>query len=59
LQAINLYKSGQAYVSIGQQLGYERHTIGKWFKQYSQPGLIGCQQLEKGKKSGSIISGQA
>ena len=61
LQALYLDQSGQApdYGSIGQQVGYERHTVGKWFKQYSQQGLIGCQQLEMGKKSGSIISGKA
>lgn len=61
LQALYLYKSGQAqdYGSISQQLGYERHTVGKWFKQYEQQGLAGCQQLEMGKKSGSLISGQA
>lgn len=61
LQALYLYKSGQAqdYGSIGQQVGYERHTVGKWFKQYSQQGVSGCQQLERGKKSGSIISGKA
>jgi transposase len=56
-----LYRSGQEqdYSAIGQQVGYERHTVGKWFKQYSQHGLAACQQLEMGKKSGSIISGQA
>jgi transposase len=61
LQALYLYQSGQAqdYGSIGQQVGYERHTVGKWFKQYSHQGLSGCQQLEMGKKSGSIISGKA
>ena len=61
LQALYLYKSGQAqdYSTIGQQLSYERHTVGKWFKQYSQQGLTGCQQLEMGKKSGSLIRGQA
>ena len=61
LQALYLYKSGQAqdYGTIGQQLGYERHTVGKWFKQYGQQGLAACQALEMGKKSGSIISGQA
>ena len=33
LQALYLYQSGQApdYGSIGQQVGYERHTVGKWF----------------------------
>ncbi len=37
LQALYLYKSGQvqAYGAIGKQLGYEQHTVGKWFKQYS------------------------
>ncbi len=61
LQALYLYKSGQAldYAAIAQQLGYERHTVGKWFKQYVQQGLAGCQQLAMGKQSGSIISGQA
>jgi transposase len=61
LQALYLYKSGQApdYGSISEQVGYERHTVGKWFRQYSQRGLAACQALEMGKKSGSIISGQA
>jgi transposase len=61
LQAFYLYQSGQApdYGSISEQVGYERHTVGKWFKQYSQEGLAACQALEMGKKSGSIISGKA
>lgn len=61
LQALYLYQSGQEqdYAAIGQQLGYERHTIGKWFSQYRQKGLAACQALEMGKKSGSRISGQA
>lgn len=59
LQAFYLYKSGQDYGAISQQLGYERHTVGKWFKQYSQQGLAACQALAMGKKSGSLISGQA
>jgi transposase len=61
LQALYLYKSGQAqeYGAISEQVGYERHTIGKWFRQYSQKGITACQALEMGKKSGSIISGKA
>jgi transposase len=61
LQALYLYKSGQGqdYGTISEQVGYERHTVGKWFRQYSQQGLTGCQQLAMGKKSGSIIHGQA
>jgi transposase len=61
LQALYLYKSGQGkdYATISQQVGYERHTVGKWFSQYGQKGLAACQQLEMGKKSGSLISGQA
>ncbi len=61
LQALYLYKSGQGpdYVTISQQVGYERHTVGKWFSQYGQKGLAACQALEMGKKSGSRISGQA
>jgi transposase len=61
LQALYLYQSGQAsdYGTISQQVGYERHTVGKWFKQYSQQGLTACWQLEMGKKSGSLICGQA
>jgi transposase len=61
LQALYLYQSGQAqeYRAIGEQLGYERHTIGKWFKQYSQRGIAACQALAMGQKTGSIISGQA
>ena len=61
LQALYLYKSGQTqdYAAISEQVGYERHTVGKWFKLYRQQGLTACLQLEMGKKSGSIISGQA
>lgn len=61
LQAFYIYKSGQAqdYSSISEQVGYERHTVGKWFRQYSQQGIAACQALEMGKKSSSIISGKA
>lgn len=59
LQAVYLYQNGQDYNTIGEQLGYERHTVGKWLRQYRQEGLSGCQQLEMGKKSGSLISGKA
>jgi len=61
LQALYLYKSGQEqdYAAIGKQLGYERHTVGKWFSRYGQQGLTACQQLEMGKKTGSIIGGKA
>jgi transposase len=61
LQALYLYKSGQEqdYAAIGKQVGYERHTIGKWFGLYREQGLGVLQQLEMGKKAGSIISGQA
>ena len=61
LQALYLYRSGQAqdYSAISQQVGYERHTVGKWFRLYSQKGLAACQALEMGKKSGSLISGPA
>jgi transposase len=61
LQALYLYGSGQAvdYGQIGKQVGYERHTIGKWFNLYRDKGLAACLQLEMGRKPGSIISGQA
>ena len=59
LQALYLYKSGQEYGAIGEQVGYERHTVGKWLRQYGQEGLGALQRLEMGKKSGSLISGQA
>ncbi len=61
LQALYLYQSGQEqdYAAIGKRVGYERHTVGKWFRQYGQKGLAACQALEMGKKSGSLISGQA
>jgi len=41
LQAMYLYKSGQEqdYAAIGKQVGYERHTVGKWFSLYDQQGL--------------------
>ncbi len=59
LQALYLYKSGQDYTAISQQVGYERHTVGRWLSLYSQKGLAACQQLEMGKKTGSLISGPA
>jgi transposase len=59
LQALYLYKSGQDYATISQQLVYERHTVGKWLELYRQKGLAACQQLEMGKKTGSLIHGQA
>jgi transposase len=61
LQALYLYQSGQVkdYEQIGQQVGYERHTIGKWFSLYREKGLSACLQLEMGRKPGSSIRGQA
>ena len=61
LQALYLYQSGQAadYAQISRQVGYERHTIGKWFGLYRDKGLSACLQLEMGRKPGSIITGQA
>jgi transposase len=59
LQALYLYQSGQGYARISQQLGYERHTVGKWLRLYDQKGLAACQQLEMGKKTGSRLSGKA
>jgi transposase len=54
-----LYKSGSDYAAISQQVGYERHTVGRWLRLYSQKGLASCQRLEMGKKSGSLINGPA
>ena len=50
LRAFYLYQSGQErdYGSIGQQLGYERHAKGRWFKQYGQKGLSASLQLDTG-----------
>jgi transposase len=59
LQALYLYQSGQDYATISQQVGYERHTVGRWLSLYSQQGLAACQQLEMGKKTGSRINGPA
>lgn len=61
LQALYLYQSGQVqdYSGIGEQVGYERHTIGKWFRHYGQHGLSACRQLAMGQKSGSVINGPA
>jgi transposase len=59
LQALYLYKSGQDYATISQQVGYERHTVGKWLHLYRQKGLAACQSLEMGKKTGSLICGKA
>ena len=59
LQALYLYKSGQDYTAISHQVGYERHTVGRWLSLYSQKGLAACQALEMGKRTGSLIGGQA
>lgn len=62
LQALYLYQSGlvKDYEQIGKQVGYERHTVGKWFGLYREKGLSACLQLEMGRKPGSsIIGGQA
>jgi transposase len=61
LQALYLYQSGQVedYAQIGKQVGYERHTVGKWFSHYREKGLSACWQLEMGRQPGSKIRGQA
>ncbi len=61
LQALYLYQSGQVqdYQQISQQVGYERHTVGKWFSLYREKGLSACLQLDMGRKPGSIIRGPA
>lgn len=61
LRAYYLYQSGQAssYDQIAHQVGYERHTIGKWFKLYREKGLAACLAINPGgKPTGSVIAGQ-
>lgn len=50
LRAFYLYKTGQYqdYHSLAEQLGYERHAIGRWFSQYAQQGLAACLQINGG-----------
>lgn len=50
LRALYLYKSGKAkeYGHIAQELGYERHAVGQWFKIYREKGLEGCLQIDSG-----------
>jgi transposase len=62
LWSLYLYKSGQArsYEQIAKAVGYERHAVGHWFKQYQQQGLAGCLEINAGgKPKGSLITGQA
>lgn len=50
LRAYYLYKTGQGkdYASIAQQLGYERHAVGRWFQLYARHGLSTSMQIKKG-----------
>jgi len=62
VRAFYLYKSGQvrSYKLIAQQLGYERHTVGRWFALYGQQGLEACLEIDPGGKPvGSAIQGAA
>jgi transposase len=50
LRAYYLYKTGQCedYADIAQQLGYERHAVGRWFQHYKQHGLSASLKINKG-----------
>ena len=52
LRAIYLYQSGpvRSYDQIAKQVGYERHTIGKWFELYRAKGLAACLAIDPGGK---------
>jgi hypothetical protein len=36
----------QGYAQIVQEVGYERHAVGQWFKLYREKGLKACLQIE-------------
>jgi transposase len=60
LRAFSFYKNWQAcsYEQIAKAVGYERHTVGQWFKLYQQQGLARCLQINAGgKPQGSVITG--
>lgn len=50
LRAFYLHKSGNAkeYAQIAQEIGYERHAVGQWFKIYKEKGLEGCLHIDSG-----------
>ncbi|MGD1889631.1 MAG: helix-turn-helix domain-containing protein [Cyclobacteriaceae bacterium] len=53
LRAFYLYKTQQYqdYESLAQQVGYERHAVGRWFRRYAQHGLAACLQPPNRGKS--------
>ena len=62
LRAFYLYRTGQVrdFTQIGQQVGYERHAVGNWFRLYRQQGLSACLEINPGgNPTGSIICGKA
>lgn len=62
LRTFYLYKSGQVcgYEQLGQEVGYERHAVGKWFRLYQEKGLEACLDVAaKGRPRGSLIQGRA
>jgi len=62
LRAYYLHKSGQASSceQIGQQVGYERHAVGRWFRLYQEQGLEASLDVAtKGRPPGSVIAGKA
>ncbi len=62
LRALCLYQSGQMrnYDQLAATLGYERHSIGKWFELYREKGLAACLTINAGgKPRGSVIAGKA
>ena len=62
LRALYLYRSGQAssWEQIGQQVGYERHAVGRWMRLYQEHGLGACLDVApKGRPAGSAIEGKA
>ena len=61
LRAFYLYTSGQAkdYEHIGQEVGYERHAVGQWFKCYREKGLAACLEINPGgHKRESVLTGK-
>ena len=62
LRAFYLYKSGQASSceQLSQEVGYERHAVGRWMRLYQERGLEACLDVAtKGRPSGSVIGGKA
>ncbi|TXK45728.1 hypothetical protein FVR03_12330 [Pontibacter qinzhouensis] len=62
LRAFYLCQSGQAgsCEQLSEQLGYERHAVGRWLRLYRERGLAACLEVATtGRPRGSVIGGRA